>query len=241
MKNLILLIGLIIGSMSLNAQDVVLEESVPDSLVEPKFGPNYRHFIHTFYNFGVMVTESAEATAVKAYKSGYQLPIGIRYKYKLNNHVALGTDIYYKWSWIYFDTERSSSSVYTQEMYNIGSWGLSPYLRINVGKRGNTLGKFIDLFAYGDINSMRHYFYEQETNSLDPMLLGNYAEKVEVNYKKLSFMNTYNYGAGVRIGWKSYSFFAQYRLNELLLENEVPANLNAGEVPMLLVGFELGL
>lgn len=241
MKHLLAILLFLAASSVLTAQEVLIDEQVTDSVVEPRFGPNYKHFVQTIYSFGFMLPSDNNPSAPKYVEYGFQFPVGFRYKYKIDNHLALGSDVYFKWTWFDFDTTRAGSVAYSTENYSLGAWGLAPYLRFNFGKRGNHLGTFVDIFAFGELNPVRSYEYRIESDMIDPILAGQNSLHKDVIYSKLNFIQKYSAGAGIRFGWKDFALFAQYRLTQLYLEDKAPAVLNHSEFPAFCFGLEFGM
>lgn len=241
MKQLLAIIVFLAASSALYAQEVIIDEQISDTIIEPAFGPNQKHFIQTIYSFGFVLPSENDLSAMKYVENGFQFPIGLRYKYKIDNHLAIGSDLYFKWTWFDFDTSRPASIAYKTEIYTLGAWGLAPYIRFNFGKRGNHLGTFLDLFAFGELNSYRTYQYRVESDLLDPILAGGNSPFRDVTYSKLDFIQKYSAGAGLRFGWKDFSVFANYRLTQLFLDDKAPAVLNHSELPAFCFGLELGM
>jgi hypothetical protein len=237
MKQIILTLVLVASFGILRAQEVLLSEVVEDSVKEQSFGANQQHYIHTYYGFGTAPMLDNGATA-KQLSGTFRFEVGVRYKYKVSNHFAVGSDLYFATAAMYMDTDQPASLAFKSEYYSINSWGLSLYTRFNFGKRGNTLGTYLDLIGFGELNPGRYYSYTMETDASDN-LIGHSSEK-QVMYSKLDFLSKSTAGAGVRVGHKGISLVALYRLTDLLDVQAAPVGLGQGEFPPLTLMLEIG-
>lgn len=237
MKKLIVLFVFMISVSLAYSQVVVLDEAVADTVKEKPFGPNQKHYVHSYYSFGTGFSLE-DQTTIKQIAGTFRFEFGIRYKYKISEHFALGSDLYFATDMHNFDLDQAQSAMYESEYYSLNSWGLSVFTRFNVGKRGNTLGTFVDLLGYGQWNPGRYYTYFIEEESTDP-LLAHSATK-QVVYNRLDFLSKTSAGAGLRIGHKGISLLATYRLTDLVLTDKQPALLPHGELPAFNIALEIG-
>lgn len=237
MKKFFTLVVVMISVLVANSQVVVLDEAVSDTVKEKLFGPNQRHYVHTYYSFGTGFSLEEE-TGAKQFGSTFRFEIGLRYKYKISEYFALGGDLNFSTDMYNFDMEQPASAGYKSEYYSLNSWGLSVFTRFNIGKRGNTLGTYVDLLGYGQWNPGRYYTYFKEEDSTDPML--SHSATKQVVYNRLDFLSKTSAGAGLRVGHKGISIVAMYRLTDLLLTDMQPALMPHGELPALNLGLEIG-
>lgn len=237
-KRLSLVAILLLSIFMVRAQVVVLDEVVNDSVKEKPFGPNQKHYVQSYYGFGTGFMLNEESTA-KQISGTFRFEFGIRYKYKISEHFALGSDLYFAIDKHNFDLDQQASNSYKSEYYSLNSWGLSVFTRFNFGKRGNTLGTYVDLFGYGQWNPDRSYTYFMEEDSTDPLL--SHGATKQVVYNRLDFLSKTSAGAGVRIGHKGVSLVASYRLSELLIKEKQPLSLPHGELPALNLALEIGI
>ena len=103
----------------------------------------------------------------------------------------------------------------------------SAWLRINMGRRGNFIGNYLDLGGFGGWNFQKKH-KTINTNAED--------EKVKVSTSKLKYVENFSYGFIARVGASRYALSAQYRLSDLF-----KSSYAMPELPRLIIGFELGL
>lgn len=145
---LLLLVG-VFWPLATKGQELIFEEYVvPDRYGH--FGANMRHFAHVYYDFAVPIAfnENELQTGNSNFAS-----LGLRYKLKLGKYISLGTDVQAGT----FTVNRSLS------VYEIAEGGFVPdveqkiqsldmsagaFLRLNFGRRGNTIGRFIDFYTH---------------------------------------------------------------------------------------------
>jgi hypothetical protein len=99
-------------------------------------------------------------------------------------------------------------------------------MRFNYGRRGNIIGKFIDLCAYGD------WTFSASNNTKDKRQNGNH---VKTRITHLNYYNSTNYGVLARIGFNRYVFYGSYRLS-----NMFKSSANFPELPRITVGLQIG-
>jgi hypothetical protein len=119
------------------------------------------------------------------------------------------------------------NTINDKEKIQVNAVASSAMLRINVGRRGNYIGNYLDLGAYGDWNFQKKH-KTTNTNSDN--------EKVKVSTSKLKYVEDFSYGFLTRVGIGRYALKARYRISDIFKSTyEMP------ELPRLIVGFEVGL
>ena len=201
----------------MNAQEVLVEES-PDEYEfykeeVPHFGPNGKFFMSMYVaeRFYIPAFETSQIGIQYLRSNDFEL--GGNFKYRLTNWLATGAQLYYNFSnypttneLILADISYSSYfSKIKSAKYVINNLGLAPYLRINIGKRGNTVGNYIDFVGWGEINTTRRAVLKVYT-------LGDNLQKIVLNP---SYINLYNYGVSLRLGVKWFAIEAKYRLSDI--------------------------
>ena len=237
----LLLILIILISKTVSGQTILLQEKVKDiDFKVPSQGPNYRHFGHLFLGFGFYIPEGGVYEIDTKATSTTSLELGWRYKLKLTNWLAIGTGIAYIND--IFDIEQVDDKVvptnikHDKEKLRFNNVGTELYMRFNFGKRGNIIGRFLDIGTYWNWAFKVKHMYQDKGSNQPPYMAG--LERVILN--KLSYVEPFNYGVKARFGINRYVITASYRLNDLLTEEYRTAT---GEYyfPKLAVGLELGL
>lgn len=243
-----LIVVFLVTLTGIYSQEVVLDMNVEDQYTQEK-GPNMRHFFH-FYIGGGMVADfgEEEGSKIKGWRSG-QFVFGYRYKLKLLSFYSLGADLGYR-STDYFLEEREENSsnpsnpftYYTEgiqrQVLNCQGIGLEVYQRINFGKRGNSLGKYLDLGFRGQWN-----FLTSETLVLKFEEYNFPQKKSRVKNKQLRYVEPFRYEATARLGFNKFILYGQYRLSDLFNHVKVYDNreVDIPELPRLIVGFQYAI
>lgn len=229
-KITILLSSLFFIAFSGFSQDKILEMNPAVDTIEPVKGPNLKHFVHPFMSFGMCVDAGETGAQVRQPRFD-QFSFGYRYKRRVVEHFAWGWDLAYnvndfKLKQNLVKTTPDSFLYDSQRMifHNVQG-GL--YVRLNMGLRGNTLGKYIDLATYGDA-VFAHTLYTKYH------LLDN--SVVRSRRSGLGYFQRLNYGAQVRFGYNQLILYCQYRLSDMFYKPE-----NFAELPRILAGIQFSL
>ena len=237
MKKNILLLSILLFSFSATfSQQVVFEQDVNKDTIVPTKGPNLKNFSHLYFGFGLVLGSPDSTGSDINMGSSTDFIIGYRYKRKLSNFYAIGVDISYGATSFNLKQDSSkllpSKELHDKEKINSNQLGLNLYNRFNFGKRGNHVGKFLDLGAYGHYTfNYKHIFKDQNeiANSL-------HSSATKVVNTGLVYTNPLNYGVQARIGVNRYVLYGSYRLSD-----QFKANYGFPELPRLIVGFQIGL
>jgi hypothetical protein len=215
--------------------DIVEEESVSI------FGPNNTHFMHPYIHLGFMSSPTEGEGGDINYGKSHDFTVGLKYKLRFTDVFAIGAALnytYYVWNIKQVDTKLiPNSNIYNKQKILTNNLGFDLFFRLNVDKRGNTVGNFIDLGAYGEwaYNNAEKYYMEYDEAS-DPTAFDSY---VGIR-KNLVFIEDLNYGVFAKFGYGKYVLFGKYRLSDMFTP-EYKAAVADTELPRLLVGVELGL
>ena len=242
MKKTIFLFSLILILTSLNAQRVLIEEDVASyDEANTKYGQNYRHYLHFYTDLAFFTPNPLEDQLEIKYGLSNSFTFGYRYKLKLTNWLAVGADIKHN-SLIYnfkntfkpFDEEINIE--HDKDKLKLNSFGTEVYLRLNFGKRGNMIGKFIDFAGYiNAIYSTKHIYYNTYAS-------GNMfkAEEQKTINSKLQYIQPYFYGAKVRLGINKFVLSFDYQLSEIFTQ-EFVQETNNYNLPKFSIGLQIGL
>ena len=229
MKNILTII-LILLSFGAFSQDILLQQNVKADSVRPTYGPNLKNFLHGYIGIGFPFSTSKESGYTKPMAST-NINFGIRYKRRFTNYLATGIDLGIN-SASYKIKQNDSKTVpdntiNDKEKIQVNAVASSAWLRINVGRRGNYIGNFLDLGAYGDWNFQKKH-KTTNTNSDN--------EKVRVTTSKLKYVEDFSYGVFTRVGFGRYALTGSYRLSDIF-----KSSYDMPELPRLIVGVEVGL
>jgi len=214
-----------------SAQEVLLHQDVNADTVTPAFGPNYRHFLHSFLGYGALLGGTEGGGTQIRYGNSGDVLFGIRYKYRVNNFFAFGADVYYHAA-IYSIRQDSTKTfpdtiINDKERLTFHNLSTGLYVRFNLEKkRGNRVGNFIDLGGYAEWT----FRLTQFTKNKNPD-----GKVVRTSTTGLDYYNSLNYGAMARLGFDRYIIFASWRFSDLFLPSK-----NLPELPRLTVGVQVG-
>lgn len=212
------------------AQTVVVAEDVIKKDEEADFGMNRKHFSHSFVGLQFVAGPPEMAGADIVYGRSRTLQYGYRYKRKLSETFSFGSEIMA--SRHGYHVKQSSKKlvpdniIRDREKLVFLDAGLRLYKRINFGKRGNYIGRFIDAGGWASwIFHSRHvYFYEEEGVS------------VRVRKSGVKYPSPFHYGVMARVGFNNIVIKGTYRMSDLFKESA-----NMPEFPRYSIGVEVGL
>ncbi|MCX6258602.1 MAG: hypothetical protein NTW49_12005 [Bacteroidia bacterium] len=239
MKKFITLVTMLLCmSFLLSAQNVVLEQKPSKDTIEAKWGQNMKNFIHFYIRWDFMVGKNDVGANYKPGSSNFDF--GMRYKLKLCKYDAIGMDFNFL-STSNYKLKQDNLSVminqgdtgnFKKESLTFTSLGLEFFNRINYGRRGNAIGKFIDIGAFGNFSYYISHYIKDNGNS---PTYGFY----EMYERELKYTNRLNYGVSARLGFGRWVIDAHYRLSDLFKNGGGLTDLP--ELPKLQVGLEVGL
>jgi hypothetical protein len=220
----------ILYSLVAYSQDVLLEQNVENNEAKPLYGPNLRHYVHGYIGLGFPVATSSDQNFIKPVASA-DFNFGLRYKRRFTNFLALGFDLGVTSTAYKIKQEDSKTvpdaQVNDKEKIQVNALLGDAWFRINVGRRGNYIGNYLDIGAYGGWNFMKKH-KTINTNADD--------EKVKVSTTRLSYVEDISYGFMARMGTNRYALTARYRSSDIFV-----SGYDLPELPRLVIGVELGL
>jgi hypothetical protein len=230
--NLILLavISLFFTSIVRGQKQIVHHNLKQDTLKVDR-GPNSRKFTHAYLIVGSVVPDSKIVDPVYSHELG----IGWLKKRKLSNTFSVGFD--FAFSYVNYRIKDTSyyalppgSNLIKERMYT-RNISLKPWIRINIGKHGNTLGRYLDLGGFGTWSFTRTHYYKFENPKGTPE-----GVKGEYLLKKHDWFLPFNYGAMVRIGLNKWSFYGMYRVSDMF-----KSNVYFNELPRITAGINYAI
>jgi len=230
MKKYSIAILLTLLSLTGFTQTVLMHQDVNDTVLG-KHGPNLRNFSHFYVGFGFIAGKPDSAGSAIKYGRSVDWMLGYRYKFRISNFFAIGYDIDFN-SYTYALKQSAgktlpNDTLHNKEQMNFDDLGLAGYMRFNYGRRGNRVGNFIDIGAFGDWSFASDHFTKDKKQN------GNI---VKTTVSRLKYINNTNYGFTARVGFGRYVFFANYRLSDLF-----KTSYHYAELPRITAGIQLVL
>jgi hypothetical protein len=226
----ILTIALLLLSLNVFSQEILLEQNVKADTIRPTRGPNLKNFTYGYVGLGFPIYTNEPVNYTKPVLST-AIDIGVRYKRRLTNFLAVGVNLGFVATAYKLKQNGGKTMLDTiinkKEKFQINTLEGSVYARLNVGRRGNYIGNYLDLGVYGGWNLQKKH---KTTNINDA------GEKVKVSTTKLKYVENFTYGLLARIGTGRYALTAGYRLSDIFKPSYAMP-----ELPRLLVGVEVGL
>ena len=224
---MVLLLSLSMGAFS---QEILLHQDVKSDSIRPTRSPNLKNFTYGYLGLGFpLYTNESDNYTKPGVSSAFDF--GVRYKRKFTNFLALGLAL--GMNATAFKIKQGASKTVPdtvnndKEKFQVNSLPGSAFLRFNVGRRGNYIGNYLDLGAYGSWNFGKKH---KTTNK------NAQGEKVKVLTSKLTYVEDFSYGVLARIGAGRYALTAAYRLSDIFTSSSLMP-----ELPRLSLGIEVGL
>jgi hypothetical protein len=215
---------------SLQAQQVMLSEDVAIDSTISKRGPNRKHYTHSFMSLGSAVDPGSAGAKVVQPKLDY-FSFGIRYKRRLAEHFAVGFDMAYGVEDYRLKQEAGKklpdTLLNSRERMIFNNFTTGLYMRFNFGKRGNQLGKYLDLGGYGNIVFGHTHFLKNKQAD---------GSTIRSRITGLNYYQLLNYGLSARVGFNKFILFGQYRVSNMFYGDK-----NLPELPRILAGLQFVL
>ncbi|MCC2544995.1 hypothetical protein LJY25_00940 [Hymenobacter sp. BT175] len=216
------------------AQRVLLQSEVASDTLYSGFGPNRGYYNHLYLGYAPVIGEASAPGAALRYGASGDFFVGIRNKVRLHQALAVGIDLRLDWL-TYSLVQNAAKTVPNAQQHSTENLSLQQlqtevFTRFNVGRRGNAIGRYLDLSGWGGyvIGSSHSYTDRPGTNG---------TRKTVVTERGLSYVTRWPYGVGARVGSGRYALLLRYRLSDSYrgAEKELYP-----EMPRWLVGLELG-
>jgi hypothetical protein len=231
MKYKILTIYLILAgfSFSSNGQTPLLERTVQDYSKPGKKGPNLRFYNYEYLGLGFIIPLS-DTTAKISVPGSFSINLGFRQKWKVANFFSLGIEENIALD--RYSIKQTSAKVYPDTLHHkteamsFEKFGLGFYSRFNFGRRGNYIGKFLDIGIRGN-------WYAQSIHSTKDKI--NNSRETHRS-KGMKYYEPLNYEVFCRLGWNRIALTGTYRMSKLM-----KSEYYVKELPPLTIGMEIGL
>lgn len=234
MKTLFLILNFFLCTNGYS-QTVLMKETIDTTKKLAVVGPNRKHFGHLITAYGFSIPTNTSEYSIKPFGSGNYF-LGYRNKQRINNTFAYGFSIAYNYH-NYLLAPNLTDTLpspfrFDKESIKFNNVYFDLYQRVNYGRRGNSLGKFIDFGFFGEYAFSTVYSIKHNLSANNTMQ----ANRMAVKYKNINYLNPFNYGVTLRVGFDKYVFYGSYRLS-----NCVKGNTVMKELPRLSAGIEIAM
>lgn len=214
------------------AQQVLVEANVAEDTIKTTFGPNRRYFGHVYGSYGLVLGPGGGSGAQLRYGLGsLEAQLGGRLKRRISQTLALNLDVRYAYQQFGLKQNAQktvpSPTLHKSEVLSLHHIQSELSVRTNVGRRGNVVGRYLDLLAYGGWVAGTSHTTEDEP--------GPGIKSVETTESGLPYLRRWTGGVGARLGSDRYALVARYRLSSVF-----KPSAGFPELPRLVVGLELG-
>ena len=231
---LLLWLGLLLPRRAAAQQVLMQAEVAPDTL-RADFGPNRRYFGHVFGGVGVVAGPAGGAGAALRYgRPSTELELGARLKRRYSQTLAL--TLAGRYALLRYGLAQTSQKTvpsptrHQSESLHLHQLQLEAGLRLNAGRRGNVVGRYLDLLAWGGrVVGSRHV-------TEDAPAAGSGVAATTTIGRGPRYLARWPAGVGLRLGSGQLALTGRYRLS--------PAFRGDGagwpELPRGTVGLEFG-
>jgi hypothetical protein len=215
------------------AQQVLVQADVAEDTLKSVYGPNRLYFGHLYVGYGLVAGPADTGAGVRYGFSSGELRVGGRFKMRLGQALALNLDAGYAYQ--YFGlTQNSQKTLPTPALHRRESLGLhllfsEASLRVNAGRRGNSVGRYLDLLAGGGwVGATTHMTEDDPATGIS---------SIETTERGLPYLRRWTGGVGARFGIDRYALVGRYRLSPAFGSGYAAWP----ELPRWVVGLEVGL
>jgi hypothetical protein len=222
-----------LGSAPAYGQQVLVQANVAEDTVKTTFGPNRRYFGHFYAGYGLVAGAAGTGAALRSGLHSPELRSGGRLKFRVSQTVAFNVDLGYAYL-RYGLAQNEKKQVPSPVQHRSESLGLHQLysevsLRLNAGRRGNVVGRYLDVLAGGGwVAGTNHHTEDEPAPGVGA---------VETTETGLPYLRRWTAGVGGRLGVDRYALTARYRLSPAV----GPAYSAWPELPRWVLGLEVGL
>jgi hypothetical protein len=204
------------------AQQVLLHSEVARDTLVPRTGPNRRYFGHFYLGYGLVAGGSSAGLPLRYGVGSTEVQLGGRLKRRFTNNLALTADLRYAYLRYALAQDAGPKAAPFEPLHDTetltyhqlqGELGL----RLNTGfrPRGNVMGTYLDLLAYG----------------------GPAVGRLEATRHQPPYLGRWLGGVGLRLGSGPLALVGRYRLSDALRPVEGGAPV---QPPRWVLGLEIG-
>lgn len=218
------------------SQNVLLEENPINDTLIPKKGPNLRRFSHFYMGYEVIADNFSDQSATVKNAVSNVFFLGYRHKMKINNFWSVGYALNFNSST--YSIKQNEKKIFPDSLKHkrerliVSGLGVQLFTRFNFDKRGNKIGKYLDVGCYASWDFANSHFIRDNTVAAD----SSNAKVITVTEQKLKYFENYEYGFKARIGSNHIAISATYRFSDL-----IKPSYKYPELPKLSIGLEIGI
>ena len=226
-------VALACGPQAARAQQVLVQADVAEDTLGNTFGPNRSYYGHLYLGYGLLAGPASSGAGVRYGLPSAELRAGGRLKFRLNQVLSLNLDLGYAYQH-YGLAQNGQKTLPTAALHRRESLGLQQVysevsLRLTAGRRGNAIGRYLDLLASGGWVATTSHVTEDE-----PAPGIGFVETTE---RGLPYLRRWTSGLGARFGIDRYALVGRYRLSSVFGS----AYSAWPELPRWVLGVEVGL
>lgn len=212
------------------AQSVVIAEDLREEQ-ERAFGMNRKHYTHTWVGLHFLVGPPETEGAEVLYGRSRALEFGYRYKRRFSDVFSAGSELSVRRSAFHIrqhsGKEVPDTIIHDKEKLVFLQAGAAIYQRVNFDQRGDYIGRFVDIGAYGAWN----FHVRQVTHDL----LDN-GERLRSRRTRMDYPAAFEYGFMARLGFNNFVLKGNYRVSDLF-----SGSADLPELPRWSAGLEFGM
>jgi hypothetical protein len=237
MKSLLLFCGVLAllfqRTSAVQAQQVLLHNEVAQDTTHPASGPNRAYFGHFYLAYTAVVGRASGPGADLVFGRSGEFALGMRNKFRLSQTLAVGAALSYA-RLAYHLAQNGQKTVptttqYQHERLRFQQLQGEGFVRFNAGRRGNAIGRYLDLTGWGGrVLGSAHYYEDKPAAG---------SKKRQTTERGLDYVQRWPYGLGVRLGSGRCALIGRYRLSSSFVG---AAKARYPEFPRWAVGLELG-
>lgn len=203
------LLLVLLFQQDVRAQEYLIRQFPGLDTIPATYGPNRKHYAAVFYGFGALFGPTDSSGSNILPERSYWLTLGFRHKKKHSSFFNTGTDFFIEArNFSLAQTDKKvfgGTFLHRKERLHQYTVNLSLFMRFNLVKRGDHLGKYIDLYATGIYAPItRHYTYDK----IDPL----YGSKNgKHTFSQLQYTRRIFAQVGLRLGISFLQFQFFYR------------------------------
>lgn len=223
------------------SQSELIHENVKDYnyFSQKTFGPNGKYFFWLSLDYFFKTPNPINQQVAIQYFTSAQFNYGYKIKIKFLKIFSLGTDFHYSCEYFTFKNQflaNTNPAIFNLEKLILNNLGSEFFLRIKYDKNQNSFGIYSDFGVWGD-----WIFDNRHTIKLENLQNNIYqSSKQKIVNKNLSYINDYQYGAYLRIGYNKYALTIKYRLSNMFSDNFI-SSFSKYDMPKLSLGFHLSI
>ncbi|TVR43226.1 MAG: hypothetical protein EA394_01765 [Bacteroidia bacterium] len=230
MIRLVFLLYILLAYNTAFTQSIVIAEDLRDE-PEREFGMNRKHYTHTWVGLHFLIGPPETEAAEVLYGRSRSLEFGYRYKRRFSDVFSAGSEWVFRRSAFHIrqhmGKEVPDTIIHDKEKLIFLQGGAGLYQRVNFAQRGDYIGRFADIGAYGAWN----FHVRQVTHDVT-----DNGERVRTRRTRMDYPATFEYGIMARLGFNNIVLKGNYRVSDLFA-----GSADLPELPRWSAGLEFGL